>query len=919
MAAKRKEMGVSGGAPLIQTLETIKDVPDIPPADIAKKKRLLRLPPGSRLAEQIDGLTPKMKLWLERTRRTYRSGYKNLDTLGPVGAALRKMAEYAVDIQDRGSQNDSLLLKPHMQALVALTKRLTPEGTSRKIVMSGLSKQIFEFMEDNTPIDDPELLEIAEGWKEAWRTLLTRHVAHMLQLRKEVEGLPGNERVVIRRSDGSVVRDWQPILPGHVWNDKKSVFKRDSDGAELDFENAILESDRLYMPHEYEKAHWNAIVNQLNSRKIIQRLDTAAKGKGNKVPGFKFNKGTNQWTFERTGDVYASKQDAIDGAKDYWTKQYAIAQEQLAGKVSAVIGRYGHLEIARETTDKLYFRDVTSLLNHVEMFWHRVGEIIVWGQYDPLLGSWPRLAQYTAQIGETALNSREGALMAVVDTLMQYDMFEKMPASLKAGETSAANAMQNWNTPDLQRMRTDNPDAFSDEVMETLVEIGFAVKKSDGTYQIKGESEDAQRSTFIYHLVPHFQTMHLREDVVLNIARGIGHWQPSDPLNENAGRVWSALNHITTTLTLGFGTSLQNLGEVPLLATVAGSKNTIAGLQRIAKDKEFREMLPKLGAALSRARDYLADTDTQSKYLQFILFTPTEKWSRLTGVAVGWESAKDAIQNYISEPTPKNSERLQELNISVETIKNYQSVLAAGHAPAFSDLVKEAEGRVLEGAMMIGGLRKPDAPPASNAHVDLVGDEMARAARYVSTRVFKGYNALSLPNFLTQRDPLVRTLFKFKAWAAQMHQFMWEQFNYARRQAGEGNWGPAWRLAQGFVGMGLSASMIGAFFTWAAGREDEDSLLHNAMDSIAMAHTLGIGSMIMEIAMIAEGNPYRASQMINSALGSPTAGIVARVGGEIVSGDPASAASTTFWQLPGVRELKRFGARPLKELQAEDE
>lgn len=915
MEAKRKEVGVRGGAPIVQTFETIRAVPNIPDLDVSKKG-LNRIPVGSRLQEKVDGVTPKMKLWLERSRREYLSGYKNLDTLGPVGSALRDAAEYALDIQDRGSIIDLRMLEPHQKALVDLARKRTPKGASREVVGAAMSEQIFRFIEENTPIEgDVELLKVAQGWKDAWRKILTRHVAHMLQIRKEIEALPGNERVVIRRSDGSTSKDWSPLLPGHTWVDEQQMFERESDQQLLTPEDAIAQSDRLYMPHNYPTSHWNAIVDQVNVNKIISKLDAAVAKKGNKLPGFTFNQSNNSWTFDRTGDVYPSKQAAADGAKQYWTEQYALAQEQLAGKETSVVGRYGHLELARETTDKLYMRDVSMLLDHSQMFWHRLGEIAVWGQYDPVLGSWPRLAQYIARIGETALSGREKALMTVADILMNHesDMFERLP-SFREGEQTAANIMRYWRTPDLEKMRADNPNAFTDEVLDTLVEIGFATE-NNGVYQLRGESEDARRATFIRHMVPHFQTMHLREETVLKIVRGIGHWENNDELNSNSGRFWSGLNHITTTLTLGLGTSIQNIGEIPLLATVTGSKNVISGIKRLTTDKAFREMLPQLGAALSRARDYLADTDTQSKYLNFVLFTPTEKWSRLTGVAVGWEAAKDAISKYLDNPSKGNRARLEELNISVQAIDNYRSVLPAGEAPAFDALVKEAEGRVLEGAMMMGGLRKPDAPAPSNMHVDWVGDEMARAARYVSTRVFKGYNALSLPSFLTKKDPMIRTFFKFKSWAAQMHQFMWEQFGYARKQAMQGNWAPAWRLAQGFVGMGVSSAMIIAFFNAMAGREDDEK--NKVLQSIAQAHTLGVGSMLMEIAIYADGSPYKAAHILNSALGSPTAGVFSRVGAEILSGDVAGAGQTAFWQLPFVREAKRFGGGAAKAIQGE--
>ena len=913
---------VSGGAPLTQTLETVLAVPDIPEPNITKSSRHLKMPPGTLLEEKVDGLTPKMRLWLERSRREYMSGYKNLSTLGAVGEALRVAAEYVLDIQDRGSVVDLRQLQPHQKALMDLAKRRTLKGQSQKVVHSNLSKQIFTFMEENLPIVDAELQEIAEGWKEAWRKILASHTHYMLQLRREVESLPGNERLVIRSSSGQPRRDWSPMLPEHEWIDDEMKFKRDSDGAMLTADEAIAAADKLHMPHSYPKSHWNEIVDKVQVNSVIKRLDAALKSKKIlKIPDFDYDKATKSWTFRRTGDTFTSKEDAVRAAKAYWTEQFALAQEMLAGKEKSVIGRYGHLEVERSTNDKLYMRDVSMLLEHVQMFWRRVGEIAAWGQDDPILGRGPRLAQYIAKVRETPRNLREKALMAVSRTLLEdeSDMFEKLP-SFREGEDTAANIMQHWNTPDIQRLRDENPDIFTDEIMQELVDVGMVERVGD-TYQLKGEDDDAQRSTFIRHLVPFYQTLYLREEAVMKIVRGIGHWDQSDILNSNSARTWSAINHLTTTMTLGLSTSLQNMAEVPLLATVAGSKVTATGLQRLAADEEFRRFVPMLGGAMTKAIDYLADTDTQAKYLNISLFTPTERWSRMAGVAVGWYAAIDAITNYLADPSRKNRVRLEELNISVETIDNYKLIQSTGEAPDFPTLIKEAESRVLEGAMMISGLRRPDADPPSNIHVDYVGDEMARAARYVSVQVFKGYNALSLPNFLTKSDPLIRTFFKFKSWAAQMHQFMWKQFGNAQREARQGNWQPAWRLAQGLIAMGISTSALIALLAFMSGKtsdEDEDALTSLILKPVAMSQTLGLASMIMELAIYADGNPYRASQLISSAFGSPTAGVLARVGSNLLAGDPGEAASTTFWQLPGARELRRFGGGALKAVRGEE-
>ena len=96
--------------------------------------------------------------------------------------------------------------------------------------------------------------------------------------------------------------------------------------------------------------------------------------------------------------------------------------------------------------------------------------------------------------------------------------------------------------------------------------------------------------------------------------------------------------------------------------------------------------------------------------------------------------------------------------------------------------------------------------------------------------------------------------------------------------------------------------------------EDEATLTNAVMKPLAMSQTLGMASLIMELAIYADGNPYRASQLISSTFGSPTAGVLARIGSNLLAGDPKAAASTTFWQLPGARELRRFGGGAFESL-----
>ena len=128
--------------------------------------------------------------------------------------------------------------------------------------------------------------------------------------------------------------------------------------------------------------------------------------------------------------------------------------------------------------------------------------------------------------------------------------------------------------------------------------------------------------------------------------------------------------------------------------------------------------------------------------------------------------------------------------------------------------------------------------------------------------------------------------------------------------------GPAWRLIQGLVGLGISTAMMMALFAALSGRErdENDSRL---LETVARMEALGVGSMVIELAMYSDGNSYKAGQAINSAFGSPTVGVAARVGRNIIARKPGAAAADVFWQLPGAREARQFGTGPLRRIQGE--
>ena len=465
------------------------------------------------------------------------------------------------------------------------------------------------------------------------------------------------------------------------WYTEKGTNVKDKD-IWVSVEEAIRTSNKLYLPHRYSRAHWDGIVRMVETNNVIGKLEAAAKRKGTKIIGFKYDEATSTWTFDRTDDTFTDKQSAVDFAIDYWKRQVSIAREKIDADRSALLGRYGHLELERETTDKLYERDITMLPDHIEMTWRRIGEIAVWGQYDPVTGRWPRLAKYIARIGNTPLSQREAAVNTISEILLgsASDMFERLP-DFSQGTKTAQNIVADWNTIDIQKMIDENPDKMTDAVIKTLVDIGMIRKADNNNYELVGKSREAKMTTFIKHMVPHWMIINLREKTVTNIIRGIGNWATPDELNSHVNKVLTTINHLTTAMTLGPRTSIQNIAEIPLLAAMSGSKNMTAGISRVAVDKDFRAMLPNVGATYTRATAFYMDTALQSQYLKYIGFTATEEASRLVGVAVGWETAIDAIRKYIANQSAANRQRLEELRISVEPIDNYRQMVATGQAP----------------------------------------------------------------------------------------------------------------------------------------------------------------------------------------------------------------------------------------------
>ncbi len=74
-------------------------------------------------------------------------------------------------------------------------------------------------------------------------------------------------------------------------------------------------------------------------------------------------------------------------------------------------------------------------------------------------------------------------------------------------------------------------------------------------------------------------------------------------------------------------------------------------------------------------------------------------------------------------------------------------------------------------------------------------EEEAFTAVFVSNTVLKRYDALTLPDYLGDRNPFLRIFTKFMAWPVQHHSYLYRQLRTAAAEVRTNqNWQPTWNL-----------------------------------------------------------------------------------------------------------------------------
>ena len=196
-------------------------------------------------------------------------------------------------------------------------------------------------------------------------------------------------------------------------------------------------------------------------------------------------------------------------------------------------------------------------------------------------------------------------------------------------------------------------------------------------------------------------------NAVENVVSGLGYWKPNPLNNEHSSKVYRELNSPTTFGTIGRRPSLQNLTEIPLIVVGAGPKSVWNAAMRWAKYPVTKDLYLKL----RRGLNYLADSSLHKRYLlsPFLLFTQNDKLSRMVGGAVACEQGMMSIQDYISDPSEANLEKLEHIRINPNVINAYRE---AENAPGLDEIFREAEERKRGEILMTGDIPIPGSPEA---------------------------------------------------------------------------------------------------------------------------------------------------------------------------------------------------------------
>ena len=190
---------------------------------------------------QILGLSTRQGSRL--TRKTFSSGFGILEEMSKtdrdgndkIGDVVRKNVLRRQFIAKSQFGRDASRLLPilkklegyvNAKATPTLTSKGNPQARAKRgVIRQRVNDSVWRYIEDNKPIKDPKLLELAKELKDAWRGMLIEGTRTMLDLTDELKGVL-KEDVFITDSAGNRVPWYPESFDGFIWDAETRDFKR---------------------------------------------------------------------------------------------------------------------------------------------------------------------------------------------------------------------------------------------------------------------------------------------------------------------------------------------------------------------------------------------------------------------------------------------------------------------------------------------------------------------------------------------------------------------------------------------------------------------------------------------------------------------------------------------------------------------
>ena len=892
--------------------------------------------PQSKLFEKLRLWTPKLREHKRIIANAIRSGYGLLEELkapfdsatpGP-GDIIEDMLDQRMHLSQTWTGRTRSILTPVLKKLTEQVKRAG--GADAKALRAAVDHDIINFIEHNTPLRSAHRAyeTVATEIKEAWRKVNQSYLEAMIGLIRDISH---REEITKVGSQGRVKWAPEPIAAGDdtmKWDwsraggDGRFVGKG---GKEYTIAEAFARADKLYYPHQYDRSrlrHYNRKMEDLV--KALNEL--SAKGhaaSGDALATAGVEKVTGGYLHRRLKITFPD----LDAVIKYYTDIRDRTATLLKMYDDGTIGMYPHLERVRETQDRLYRRDTSLLMSTSALLWDRFAEIATFGQIDDLGNLPPRLVTMLQTVELYNANDREAALMAVIDGLQAtkesrieagdddqgWGMHESIPA-FEGGEAAALRIMQQWEDyyidDDGNKVKTGkwkgidiNALNLDGKTIETLQQIGFIQSDGRGGWQVHGKTDAAQQTTIARFFVELMQTKANRKKRIQALVQSLGHWQQSDPLTEEGGELWRRLNTLVSIGALGWKQALQNLTEIPVVAMMAGMKST-AGMVKEMRDPDFRAAAQELVEGTKQGVEFLADDNLQETYLNsaWSMFGYTERTSRMLGVGVGLTHARNLSQELLA--SQEGSKERGRIEREMRRMRmNPEAVLQVPKGE-LDAIYKEIIQRIKDREIALAGVELPSATPPTNPLTDRIGEEFVRSAMYLSDAVFKPYDARTLPDAFNSKDPRFRVFLKFKGWMFQQNRFIVDQYKRAYREARQHrNFRPLGNMLASTLMLTGTVAATQAVFAMLQGRDNDDELLRAFLHT----QTLGLGSVLWEIAMYSEGSPWRLEKSLEGLIVGPVWGTFADILSPTATGDLDRTFQEILQRTPGARELLHLG------------